>query len=184
LLTQLVLEADQRRGADPAPHEELARAIGGRAEPDPERTGEPQALAGLELCQPPRARPDRLEEEVERPVLAYPREGEGARHEWPAVLPAPAVLCREHVELPGARVPRPARVVRRDKPVCAQIPVGGHPGRAPAERSEGSRLRGGCEPHARARPVRSSGVGRGASRWSSWSDLTSGGASRAARIAR
>jgi hypothetical protein len=48
-------------------------------EPAPERAEDPQAVAGAQLAQPPRARADVLEQEVERAVLVAAQDRERPR---------------------------------------------------------------------------------------------------------
>ena len=79
---ELLLPAEQRGRADPAAHEQRARAVGRRAEADAERAHQGEALVGRQLGEALGARADRLEQEVERerrPASARARAYENAR---------------------------------------------------------------------------------------------------------
>src|SRR5436305_9178990 len=118
---ELVAEAEDRRDSDAASDEHVppAGAVR-RPEPDSKRAGQPEAVALSQLRQPPRARSDRLEQELEEaaPVRACVREG--ARQVRTLVLAAPALGRGEHVELPRLRIARPAGIARRQQAVRAE----------------------------------------------------------------
>ena len=105
-----VLPDRQRRDPDPAADEQRPPAVLRRAEADAQRPEQPQPVAGAQLAQPPRARADVLEQEVERAVLVAPQHRERARQERPLVgAPAPALARGEHVELARVRRAGPRR---------------------------------------------------------------------------
>ena len=76
----LVLPRRQRHDPDAAAHQYRSAPVLRAGEADPERAGQPHAVAGPELGQPVRARPDVLEQELQPPV-ARPQERERAWQE-------------------------------------------------------------------------------------------------------
>src|SRR5271165_6457580 len=121
--------------ADAAADEDRPHPRGRRREAPAERAGHPQPLAPCELTQPPCARADILEQEVQLAVdVAGDREGPG--QVGPLVLPAaPALDRRDHGELAGLGV-RPVGVGRAQHAVGAEPLDAGDPQGAPAERGE------------------------------------------------
>src|SRR3954452_9969733 len=168
---QLVLPDRQRRGADPAAAKQGPAVVLGRGEAEPERTGDPDRVAGRQRAQPRGPGPDVLEHELE-PAGPCAEDRERARQERALVLSAAPALGRgEHEELARARG-RPAGVGDLEHDVGAELAAGGHLERAPAERGE--RAAAHVAARSRARPP-----------CSSCSDSTGGAPPwRAAEIAR
>ena len=175
-------EAQQRRGADAAAHEQRPRARrrAGR-KPMPSGPDERQALA--RRAARPAARcpgPTSSSRKLELAVLARARVGEGARQVGPLVLPsAPAARRGQHVELARLGVGGPAAVERADQRRRRRAARTARHVRGPplgrGERARLSRSQRDRPPGRSARPSR---------RCSSWSDTTSVSPLRLARIAR
>ena len=164
---QHVLPDRQRRDPDAAADEQRPPLVLRRAEADAQRPEQPQPVAGAQLAQPPRARADVLEQEVEPAVVVAAQDRERARQERPLVRAAAPALARgEHVELPRVRR-RPLGVEHRDDVVGAVARVRDDRAEAAAE---AARACGRHAPH-RASPRACS----------SCSDTTSGSPCRAAR---
>ena len=126
------------RGAVPTPPPTRtgARSLGSEA--GPQRPGQPELVAGLELAQPACARPDILEHELEHAV-PRPQDRQRPRQERPlAVAGAPPLRRREHVELARLRRVRvPGRVVDREHDVRADRTPCENDSPPPTERRRG-----------------------------------------------
>src|SRR5919202_2062607 len=137
-LEQGLGQAEQRRNADPAPHQQRPGARVGLPEPHSERSDEGQTVPRAQGGEALRPRPDLLEQELELNALGErsgARVGEGPGQVRALPLTASPPLGRgEHVELARPGLRRPQAVDGRDQPVGAELARAGdlrHPARGP-----------------------------------------------------